>query len=485
MLTNHASQNAYFQARRAAYLNDQRNLLQAAQAPLLRNWVEIDLDQARANVVNLKKRLSEGCRIMAVVKANAYGHGLVQCARAFIAGGADSLAVCDLSEALLLRQAHFKEEILIFSEAEQTDYLGIVKADISVSLFSASAIDKLKQAASFLGKQARYHLKLDTGMSRIGFDCRMILGAIAGGLLELPEYTDKEHFDNYRAYLQEAIAAGLIDTQLSWDYLAKIKREWCALLELFKDESLLCGGVFTHFAQADAELSSADTASREQYVLFMAFTELLRAFSFKIGSRHIANSAAVLRYPEYHLDMVRPGSLLYGLPPANLQDETYALTKPLLSWYARFDRIYSLPAGRDVSYGAMWHSEKNSLIGVLAVGYADGLKRCLSNKLTVLLPDMQEAAQRGRICMDWTMVELPEFYAAFTDKDLLELPPVKLLGNGNDAALTAAMMADVADSFDLEITCSIAPRVRRLYRQGGEIVKTAAYSFKAENLDTL
>lgn len=478
-----AQHKEQFQARRAAYLQDQAALEQAAKAPLMRNWVEIDLDQAQANVAALKARLQADCKIMAVVKSNAYGHGLLQCASAFVAGGASALAVCDLNEALCLRRANFKEEILIFSEAEQTDYHNLVKSDISVSLFSISAIAKLQKAARFLSKQARFHLKLDTGMSRIGFDCRLLLSAIASGLLELPEYQDKEHFANYKNYMQQLVQLGILDTHLSLDYVAKSKREWQSLLALFQDANLLCGGVFTHLAQADAaDPDEAHTSAEAQYLLFMAFTELLQAFNFAIGLRHISNSAATLRFPEYHLDMVRPGSLLYGLPPAGMAKETYAFTKPILNWYARFDRIYSLPAQREVSYGALWKSEKHTLCGVIAVGYADGLKRSLSNKLSLLLPGGELAEQRGRICMDWTMLELPEFYAKYTNDDLLTMPPVKLLGNGLGGELTAETMADLADSFDLEITCSIAPRVARVYRRKDEIVELAGYNFAAGKL---
>lgn len=458
---------------------DRLDLLDAYCADIARNYLLVDLNQAKENAAAIKRYIGPGTKMLAVVKANAYGHGLVDCATSFLEGGADYLGVAASDAALYLRKAGISTPILLFSEAEQLNYEELVKNDVEPAIYSFIAANKLSSAACYKHKKAKFHLAVDTGMSRIGFPCRLLLSALSETeLSDLPKEGKLAEEATYcRQQLAKLQANGSLIKCLTADLQAEAKLAWQNIKALMSDPNLCCQGAFSHFAKADCLGAEADNKNEEQYLLFSAFCAYLRANGYKVPLRHIANSAATVRYPEYYLDMVRPGSILYGLPPGNSPTKLPIAVKPIASWYAKIDRIFVLPAHETVSYGGLWQNSEDTLVGVLAVGYADGYRRNLSNKTYVLLANGEKAQVLGRICMDYCMIKLPWSYAQYLHKDISKLAPVKLMGDGSDAALTADNLANLGDSFNLEICCNVAPRVKRVYLQGDKLKIASSYLF--------
>lgn len=431
---------------------------------LARNFMLVDLDQAELNATNIKRYIGAKTKLLAVVKANAYGHGLVECAEAFVRGGADYLGVAAADAALYMRKAGLQSPILIFSEAEQLDYVNLVANDIEPAIYSSQAAQKLSVAAKKLGKKARFQLAIDTGMSRIGFNSRLLLST-----LPKPNFC--------QASFTELKANAGLCTNLSFEMKKEAQSEWQAIKEILSDENLLCQGIFSHFAKADCLGEAAQAKTHEQYLLLDALSAYLQAMNYSVPIRHICNSAATVAYPAYYMDMVRPGSILYGLAPANSGAKLPVDIRPIATWYARIARIFVLPANETVSYGGLYKSAEDILVGVLAVGYADGYRRNLTNKAYVLLPSGEKAEVLGRICMDYCMIRLPWSYAKYLNQDISQLSPVKLLGDGGDEAPIADDLATLGDSFNLEVCCNIASRVKRVYLSKGQINGIKSYLF--------
>lgn len=431
---------------------------------LARNFMLVDLEQAELNTANIKRYIGAKTKLLAVVKSNAYGHGLVECAEAFVRGGADYLGVAAADAALYLRKAGVKSPILIFSEAEQLDYASLVRNDIEPAIYSSLAAKKLSAAAKKLGKKARFQLAIDTGMSRIGFNSRLLLSTL-------------QETNFCKASFTELKANSSLFAHLSVEMQQEAQSEWQAIKEILSDENLLCQGVFSHFAKADCLGKEAQAKTHEQYLLLDALSAYLQSENYAVPLRHICNSAATVSYPAYYMDMVRPGSILYGLAPANSAAKLPLDIRPIATWYARIARIFVLPANETVSYGGLYKSSEDTLIAVLAVGYADGYRRNLTNKAYVLLPSGEKAEVLGRICMDYCMVKLPWSYAKYLNQDISQLAPVELLGDGCNGAPTADDLAKLGDSFNLEVCCNIASRVKRVYLSQGKINNIKSYLF--------
>lgn len=486
-------------------------LLKVECAEIARNYLVIDLDQARKNAAAIKRYIGPATKMLAVVKANAYGHGLVECAKAFIEGGADYLGVAASDAAIHLRANGINSPILIFSEAEQLDYMTLASKDIEPAIYSLIAASKLSLAAQKLTKQAKFHLAIDTGMSRIGYPARLLLSTITDDELanlaklrkmtnlsempnvaKLPNLAKSPNLDKmpdvekeselFRQQLAKLQAQGSLINNLSLAEKEQAKLMWQEIKTILDDHNLACQGVFSHFAKADCLGDEASFKTKEQYLLLSAFVAYIRASGYSLPIAHIANSAATVRYPEYYLDMVRPGSILYGLPPANSPSKLPIPVKAIASWYAKIARIFVLQANETISYGGLWQSKADILVGVLAVGYADGYRRNLSNKTYVLLASGEKAPILGRICMDYCMIKLPNSYAQYLHKDISHLAPVKIMGDGEDSSLTADDLANIGDSFNLEICSNVAARVKRVYIQNGDIKAVKAYLF-AQNSD--
>lgn len=368
-----------------------------------RTWAEISLENLRHNYEAIRKSLPAGCRFLGVVKADAYGHGALPVSRLLQEAGADYLAVSCLDEALELRRGGITMPILILGHTpyEYTDTLIEEKITQTVTCL-AKALEYSAEAVR-LGKELKIHIKLDTGMSRLGFLC-------AGDYFE-------EGVDN-------------------------VIRS-CRLPGLNPE------GVYTHFAVSDEPDEDSEAYTRAQFKLFMDVIAAVKARGgVEFSIRHCANSGATAAYPEMALDMVRPGLLLYGYG-----DSSGKLgLLPCMRLVTTVSTIKFYEPGTSVSYGRRFTTDRRTRMGVLAIGYADGLPRLISNKCSFAAKG-GFAPQRGSICMDMCMV------------DLTELPQVDV---GSEVELFGPMnsiykLSDAAQTIPYELLCAVSKRVPRVY----------------------
>ena len=370
-----------------------------------RTWAEINLDNLRHNYESIRAALPENCRFLGVVKADAYGHGAPTVARLLQSCGADYLAVSCLDEALELRDGGITMPILILGHTPH-EYTGtLINNDITQTVTCLAKALEYSSEAEKLGKTLKIHIKLDTGMSRLGFLCS---GA---------------HFD-------EGVQ-NVIDS--------------CRLPGIMPE------GVFTHFAVSDdpGEVSSEEY-TRAQFALFTSVIDAVRergGISFPI--RHCANSGAVVNFPEMALDMVRPGLLLYGYG-----DNTGRLNlKPCMRLVTTVSTIKIYEPGTCVSYGRRFVTGRRTRMGVLGIGYADGLPRLISNKCSFAAGGGY-APQRGNICMDMCMVDLTDLPEVDVGSE------VEVFGEHNDINL----LSDAACTIPYELLCAVSKRVPRVYK---------------------
>ena len=368
-----------------------------------RTWAEISLSDLRHNYLAIRSRLPEGCRFLGVVKADAYGHGAVQVSRLLQDAGADYLAVSCLDEALELRQVGIYLPILILGHTSAEFTGTLIRNDLTQAVTCLAKAEEYSREASRLGLTLRVHIKLDTGMSRLGFLC-------AG-----------KHFD-------EGVE-GVIRS--------------CTL------PGLLPEGVFTHFSVSDEPGEDNEAYTRAQFDLFLRVIAAVEARGgLRFAIRHCANSGAVVHYPEMLLDMVRPGLLLYGYG-----DDTGAFgLRPCMRLVTRITTIKHFDEGTCVSYGRRFTTDKTTRMAVLGIGYADGLPRLCSNKCSFAV-EGGLAPQRGSICMDMCMADVSDVPAAAVDSE------VEIFGPESDIrALCAA-----AQTIPYELLCAVSKRVPRVY----------------------
>ena len=369
-----------------------------------RTWAEISLENLRHNYEAIRKSLPAGCRFLGVVKADAYGHGALPVSRLLQEAGADYLAVSCLDEALELLRGGITMPILILGHTP-CEYTGtLIEEKITQTVTCLAKALEYSAEAVRLGKELKIHIKLDTGMSRLGFLC-------AGDYFE-------EGVDN-------------------------VIRS-CRLPGLNPE------GVYTHFAVSDEPDEDSEAYTRAQFKLFMdviAAVEARGGVEFSI--RHCANSGATAAYPEMALDMVRPGLLLYGYG-----DSSGKLgLLPCMRLVTTVSTIKFYEPGTSVSYGRRFTTDRRTRMGVLAIGYADGLPRLISNKCSFAAGG-GFAPQRGSICMDMCMV------------DLTELPQVDV---GSEVELFGPMnsiykLSDAAQTIPYELLCAVSKRVPRVYK---------------------
>ena len=369
-----------------------------------RTWAEISLDNIRHNYEAIRATLPEGCRFLGVVKADAYGHGALAVAKLLQEAGAEYLAVSCLDEALELRQGGVTMPILILGHTPPEYTATLIDRGFTQTVSALAKAREYSEAATALGKKLCIHIKLDTGMSRLGFLC-------AGG-----------YFEKGVSNVLESIALPGLETE----------------------------GVYTHFAVSDVPGEESEAYTMAQFKLFMeviAAVEERSGFLFPI--RHCANSGAVLHYPKMDLDMVRPGLLLYGYG----DEEGKLGLRPCMRLVTTVSTIKHYEAGTSVSYGRRFICQRHTRMGVLGIGYADGLPRILSNRVSFAAGE-GFAPQRGSICMDMCMVDLsdrPEVHVG---------DEVEIFGEKND--LNA--LAEAAGTIPYELLCSVYKRVPRVYR---------------------
>lgn len=367
-----------------------------------RSWAEISLPNIRHNYEAIRASLPEGCRFLGVVKADAYGHGALPVAKLLQEAGADYLAVSCLDEALELRRGGIDTPILILGHTP-CEYTGaLIENHITQTISCLAKALEYAAEAERLGKELKIHIKLDTGMSRLGFLCS---GA---------------HFE---------------------EGVENVVRS-CRLPGLVPE------GIYTHFAVSD----EPDEASRDytlaQFALFMNFIDAVKERGgIRFPIRHCANSGAVVNYPQMALDMVRPGLLLYGYG-----DKGRLGLRPCMRLVTTVSTIKFYEPGTSVSYGRRYVTDKRCRMGVLAIGYADGLPRIISNKCRFAAQG-GFAPQRGSICMDMCMVDLSDLPQVDVGSE------VELFGEKNDIYA----LSDAAGTIPYELLCSVSKRVPRVY----------------------
>lgn len=385
----------------------EKNLLKRAA------WIEVDLQALRENFANIKALVPAETQIVAVVKANAYGHGAVPVAQCLLAEGASRLAVATLDEALDLRAAGINAPIMLLGFCgDVPEVLRLVVAQqIILPLYSLAMGQAVSRAAQAEGRPALCQLVLDSGMGRIG-------------LLPTAEAQ------------QEALA------------IAKLP-------------GLQLEGMFSHFAAAD-ELDK--THARQQLTVYQQFAADLAAAGLELPLLNIANSAAIMEMPGAHLDMVRAGIILYGYyPSAEVERERLRL-QPALSIKARLTCLKWVPADTPISYGYTFVTERPSLIGTVPVGYADGWRRSLSNRGQVLVAG-QRAPIVGRVCMDQFMIDLTDVAAQTgLNMETLAQAEVVLLGEQGQERIDAEEIAARLDTISYEVLSALLPRMPRIYK---------------------
>lgn len=364
-------------------------------------WAEVDLDAIAHNVQTLRR--AAGVPVMAVVKADAYGHGAVPVARAALAAGAEWLAVARVEEGLALRAAGIRAPVLVLGWAPPEAAAAAVRHDLRLTVFDDHTRAAVAAAARQEGAIARVHVKVDTGMGRLG----------------LPGW------DPERAAATALLAAA--------------------------DPHLQVEGIYTHFARAD---EPDPEPTRQQLARFRQVLDRLSRRGLRPPLVHAANSAAALRFPEARYDLVRPGIALYGLDPYPDGARAHGL-RPALRWVARVEQVRRLPPGWGVSYGHTYVAGEATTVAVLAAGYADGYPRALSNRGHVLVRG-RPARVLGRVCMDHVIV-------GPVDPDLRPGEEAVLIGAQGGEVVRAEDLAAWAGTIPYEVVSRIGPRVPRRY----------------------
>lgn len=399
------------------------------ESTLKRTWAETDLDALKYNYIKIREhvnkksagKLSENSsdskprsgyvKFLGVVKADAYGHGAIRVSKTLEELGADYLAVSSIDEGMELRLNGIYMPILILGHTPKEQVANLIKYNITQAVTCRAKALEYSEAAVAAGGTLKVHIKVDTGMSRLGYLC------------------EEDHFD----------------TGVDGIYDACIMK------------GLEAEGIFTHFSMADEEGEEDLLYTKRQFALF---TNVIDAVEKKLGRpfeiRHCANTGATARFSDTYLDMVRPGLLLYGYGPYAKQ----LGLKPVMSLKTTVSTIKTYEAGTKVSYGGIFTTERRTRMGVLPYGYADGFFRALSNKCSLMTVD-GPARQCGKICMDMCMIDL-------TDKMNVDVGSVvEIFGPENPIE----QLSDIAQTIPYELTCAVSKRVPRMYIENGKIIE--------------
>lgn len=376
---------------------------------LKRTWVEIDLDALAHNYHALRARIGDGVKFLGVVKADAYGHGAIAVSRTLEELGADYLAVSSLDEARELRANGISLPILLLGHTPTDQVPQLIANDITQTVSCEKKAEEYEAAAAKIGKKLRVHIKVDTGMSRLGFICA------------------PPHLESGTDAILRACRLPHLDVE----------------------------GIFTHFAVSDDNSPESKAYTDAQFRLFCAVIDRVEANGFHFRIRHCANTGAVANYPETYLDMVRPGLLLYGYG----DDAARLGLRPVMCEKSVINTIKIYDPGTFISYGRQFETTARTRIGVLPIGYADGFFRCLSNRYAVMTTD-GPAPIRGKICMDMCMVDL-------TDLPNVQVgAEVEIFGPHNPLE----HMAEMAGTIPYELTCAVSKRVPRVFIRGGQVI---------------
>ncbi len=367
-------------------------------------WIEVNLERITHNVLEIKRIIDSEVLLMAVVKANAYGHGMNRIARQAVKSGADMLGVARIKEGIELRKAGFDIPVLIFGFTHQSHALQLIEYDLTQTVFSFENAKALSEAANACGKKIKVHLKVDTGMGRLGF--------------------------------WSAETNKIVNEIISTAGLTALEIE----------------GLYTHFASADG----LDKAySHLQYNFFLDVLNRLRLKGFQPPIRHAANSAAIIDLPETCLDMVRAGIMMYGLYPSDDVKKERVDLKPVMTLKTRVIHVKRVPAGFRVSYGSTYKTAGPTVIATVSIGYGDGLSRLLSSNGHMLLHG-HKVPVAGRVCMDMTMLDAGNIPDVSTGDEVV------VIGEQGEASITADQIAKAAGTINYEVVTGLSDNIPRI-----------------------
>lgn len=382
-----------------------------------RVWAEVDLDAIWENMVHMKENIAEKTKILAVIKTDGYGHGGVPIAKMleqldFMFG----YAAATYEEAHVLREAGVKKPILILGYTFPYCYEELIREEIRPAVYRRDTVEELVAAAAKVGQKAKVHIKVDTGMGRIGIT------------------PDEEGLEFVRF--------------------------------LMGHPELEVEGIFTHFAKSDEE---DKTSANHQLALFQNYIDRIQTeLGLTIPVKHCSNSAAILEMPQANMDMVRAGITTYGLYPSEEVRKDIVPLRAAMSLYSHIVYCKTIHAGQSVSYGGLFTAQKDTRVATIPVGYGDGYPRSLSGKGYVLIRG-KKAPILGRVCMDQFMVDISEI------PGVMEGDKVTLLGVDGTERITAEELGELSGRFNYEFVCDLGKRIPRVYRQHGEITEVRDY----------
>ncbi len=381
-----------------------------------RGYVEINLDHIQHNLLAMKKNLQEKTKMMLIIKADGYGHGAIPIAEQF-----ESLeyiwgfGVATINEGIVLRNAGIRKPILILGCVFPDQYMELLLHDLRINIYNEDMAVELSKKAKLINQVAHVHIKVDSGMTRLGF------------------VNEKDSID--------------------------------AITRISKLEHVELEGIFTHFSKADEE---DKTYAQMQYQVFTDVISRLEDKGVTFSYRHCCNSAGIMELPEYQLDMVRAGISLYGLYPSDEVDHKGMDLKPAMKFVTAVASIKAVKKGTSISYGGTFVAEQDMKVATIPIGYADGYSRGLSNKGYVLI-NGHKAPILGRICMDQFMVDV-------TRIDNVEFQtPVILFGEDGKHNLPVEVLGELSDKFNYEFVCGISKRIPRVYIKNGETIEQIDY----------
>jgi alanine racemase len=380
----------------------------------MRIEADINLDNIRDNIKMMKACVPSDMKMLAVIKADAYGHGAIEVSKA-LDDLTDFYAIACIDEAMELRYAGCTKPLLILGYTDPADYRELIENDIRPAMYDVAQCQELSNQSLALGRRTRIHVKIDTGMSRIGFPC------------------NDEGIEN--------------------------------ILKISGMPGIEIEGIFTHYAKAD---EYDKTAANIQLNCFRAIIEKLDKAGVHIPVKHISNSAGIMEMDNQNFDMVRSGIVTYGLYPSEEVDKHIAALKPAMEWLSKVIHVKEVEAGTGIGYGWSYTAPSKMKLATVSAGYADGYPRAQSNKGRVIIHG-EYAPIVGRVCMDQFMVDVTHI------PDVNVGDEVVLAGTRGDKQITIEEIAAPANSFNYELVCNVGRRVPRVYIRDGKKVSVLNY----------
>lgn len=379
-------------------------------------WVEVNLDNLVHNISEVRRVTRDDAKVTAVIKADGYGHGAVVIAQTLLENGADRLAVATLTEALQLRKTYPETEILVLGYTEESSIHLAIENRLIQTIYSYQQAVKFNEIAKKMNQTLKVHIKLDTGMTRLGM---------------MPEVETIEVIKNIMSL-----------------------------------ENMYVEGMYTHFARADEYNKEA---TQKQVSNFEFIRKGLESEGITLDIYHVSNSASIIDLPEYNYDMVRAGIMLYGLYPSDEVNMDDVKLKEVMSLHTKISRVQEVSESVGISYGHKYVTEEAKTIGTLPIGYADGYSRSLTFKAEAIIKGKNKKVPViGRICMDQCMIDVSDVEVEIGDE-------IILFGEDMDQRISIDDIASHLNTINYEVVCMINKRVPRVYTKSGEVVKIIDY----------